>query len=183
MPGQFRDVPRPASAQGLCRCGMASLTASRPVNGGGPWGRLQRGAIPCGNVSSASNRCAGKETGGMSSKQFRINGLAFPVFWLLQNSPTRAKLARAADTGRTIRRRRGQDPTMGARRTRDTSMGIIARPLSPSGRRLRTKPTLPRSPFGGPLATRREAGWSRISVWADGVRRRNAYRRSSRANR
>ena len=49
--------------------------ASAAGTANGRWGRLQRGAIPCGSVSSASNHCAGKQTCGIVSKQLRINGL------------------------------------------------------------------------------------------------------------
>ena len=61
--------------------------------------------------------------------------LAAFSMWLLENSPTRARLAHAAEAGRTIWRRRWQEPTFGARRTRNTPMETSARPPSPSGGR------------------------------------------------
>jgi hypothetical protein len=39
------------------------------------WGRLQRGAIPRGNVSSASNHCTGEQATGIAGKQLRIISL------------------------------------------------------------------------------------------------------------
>jgi hypothetical protein len=135
----------------------AKLRAPHPKTSGVRGGASFSGGPPFGAVSSARNRVGvsgGRSRAGTSlapltspgnkPAKFPANNsesMAWPAVsssstWLLQNSanPSEARPRCKTQVG-TIRCRRWQEPTLGARRTRNTSMETSARPLSPSGRR------------------------------------------------
>jgi hypothetical protein len=102
---------------------------------------LDRGADFSGERSRAGTSLA-PVTGapGMKPAEFPVNNQwlsrRFPVCGYCRTRQRERSSPALQDTGRTIRRRRGQDPAWGHIEPAIRRWGIIARPLSPSGRRL-----------------------------------------------